>query len=70
MPKRPNAAVTAHLLERVAAALTACESAGLTVKLRHGAVLTGGGYVLPTDEGWVARTLVYTEFEPVDDYDL
>lgn len=48
----------AELLGRVAAALTACERAGLTVKLRHDAVITGGGFVLQAGGRWVARKLV------------
>jgi hypothetical protein len=63
-------AVTSQLLREVAAALNACEEAGMRVKLRHGAVFTAYGYVLPTDSEWVARTLVYTEFEPLEEDDL
>lgn len=59
--RKPSPAV---LLGRVAAALTACEQAGMAVKLRHGVVMTHHGYVLPTSRGWVARTRLYTEFSP------
>lgn len=53
----------ARLLSRLAAAMNACENAGLHVKLRHGAVLTTAGYVLETgDHEWGARTLRYTPF--------
>ena len=60
---RPPAPDTAALLSSVAAALTACEAAGITVKLKHGAVMTPLGYVLPLGDGtWGARTLTWTEF--------
>jgi len=54
----------APLLAGVAAALTACEQAGISVKLGHGVVMTEAGYVLPVGTEWVARTLAYTEFTP------
>jgi hypothetical protein len=54
---------TRRLLGAVADALTACEQAGIAVKLRHGIVLTRAGYVLPVgDHEWGARTLRYTPF--------
>jgi hypothetical protein len=56
----------AALLQAVADALTACAGAGLKVKLRHGAVYSGAGYVLPAGGGWVARTLEYSPFWPDD----
>jgi hypothetical protein len=60
---QPSAPGTAALLAAVAAALTACETAGITVKLKHGAVMTSLGYVLPLGDGtWGARTLTWTEF--------
>jgi hypothetical protein len=35
----------------------------MTVKLKHGAVMTREGYVLPLGDGkWAARTLAWTEF--------
>lgn len=52
------------LLGAVAAALTACERAGVSVKLKHGIVHTREGYVLPVGDRWVARTMAYTEFTP------
>ena len=70
---RPVAPVpdAGHLLALVAEALTACEAAGITVKLKHGAVMTLLGYVLPLGDGkWGARTLAWTEFSslsPDDD---
>jgi hypothetical protein len=52
-----------HLLSLVADALTQCGAAGLDVKLKHGAVMTREGYVLPLGDGkWGARTLAWTEF--------
>jgi hypothetical protein len=55
----------AGLLAALAAALNACDDAGLDVRLKHGAVYTGHGYVLPLAGGrWAARTLTYTEFSP------
>jgi hypothetical protein len=50
------------LLTAVADALTACEAAGLSVKLKHGVVVTSGGYVLPAEGEWVARTLIWAPF--------
>jgi hypothetical protein len=53
------------LLSSVAAALTACEKAGIAVRFRHGAVFTEFGYVLQVGEKtWAARTRAYTEFGP------
>ena len=62
----PDAAV---LLGAVAAALTACEEAGLKPRLKHGAVYTREGFVLPADASWVARTLQWSPFSPGDDDD-
>lgn len=57
----------AELLTRLAEALNACSEAGIPVKLKHGAAYTNAGYVLPVNrDGWVARTLVYTELSPLD----
>jgi hypothetical protein len=53
-----------RLLGAVAEALNACQSAGIEVKLKHGAVMSEFGYVLPVRDGWVARTRTYTEFTP------
>lgn len=61
------------LLVALADTLTACEQVGVSISLKHGVVYTKYGYVLPTrDDGWVARTLVYTEFndnnvDPMDE---
>ena len=53
------------LLTAVAAALTACDAAGYTVKLKHVAVMTPVGYVLPLGDGeWCARTLNWSPFSP------
>jgi hypothetical protein len=58
------------LLGAVADALNACQSAGIDVKLKHGAVMTRYGYVLPCANGWGARTRAYTEFtSPAGDDD-
>ena len=58
------------LLASVAAALTACDAAGYSVKLKHGAVYTRVGYVLPLGDGeWCARTLNWTEFSPPESDD-
>lgn len=60
--------MTSQLLSNVAEALNECQKAGLKLKLKYGSVCTREGYVLLTGDGeWVARTLVYTEFEPIDD---
>jgi hypothetical protein len=69
--RKPAAAAAApQVLEAVAAALNACQDAGLPVKLRHGAVITPAGYVLQAQgERWVARTLAWTEFSTLDEGD-
>jgi hypothetical protein len=57
----------AALLSSVADALTACEAAGIAVRLKHGAVMTPLGYVLPLGDGrWAARTLAWTEFSTAE----
>ena len=62
---RPAAMPDAEvLLTAVAEALTACDAAGYTVKLKHGAVMTRVGYVLPLGDGWCARTLNWSPFSP------
>jgi hypothetical protein len=59
----PPAPDAERLLSLVAEALTRCEQAGIAVKLKHGAVMTPLGYVLPLGDGkWAARTLTWTEF--------
>jgi hypothetical protein len=60
------------LLSSVAAALTACEQAGIAVRFRHGALMSDFGYVLQAGEKtWVARTRAYAPFPvaPGDDED-
>ena len=38
----------------------------MPARLRHGIVMTNGGYVLPAGNGeWVARTLRYSPFSAV-----
>ena len=62
-PEQAEAADAQRLLASVAAALEACEAAGITVKLKHGAVITRVGYVLTLGDGeWAARTLNWTPF--------
>ena len=62
MPRQPEAG---PLLAGLAAALTACEQAGLKPKLRHGGIIeTRHGYVVRGRDGWVARTAAWTEFTP------
>lgn len=55
-----------RLLSGVSGALNACETAGIIVKLAHGAVLTPVGYVLPVypdaGERFAVRTMALTEF--------
>lgn len=58
-----------RLLKELADALNACDEAGLKVRLRHGVIMSRGGYVLPTDKEWVARSLVYMGFDPPEDDD-
>jgi hypothetical protein len=57
------------LLTQLAESLNECQKAGLRIKLKHDVVYTGEGYVLPIKNGWVARTLLYTEWTPTDDSD-
>lgn len=64
MSKKKTQEVAA-LLERLARALDACGEAGVCVKLKHGAVYTEYGYVLPLDDGrWVARSLTWDPLSP------
>lgn len=52
-----------RLLTRLAAALNACDRAGLKTRLCHGGVIeTRHGYAIRTPAGWVARTLAWSEF--------
>jgi hypothetical protein len=54
----------------LADALNACDDSGATVRLRHGIVMTPGGYVLPMADGrWEARTLNYAPFPLAEDVD-
>ena len=52
----------AALLSLVASALTSCEAAGIKVRLKHDAVITDFGYVLPLDGAWAARTREWAPF--------
>lgn len=62
-----------RLLSCLADALNACETAGITVKLAHGAVLTPVGYILPVypdaGERFAVRTMALTEFPVAADGD-
>ena len=69
LPDRQDAT---HLLGAVAAALNACESAGISVKLAHSSVITEAGYVFPVgpdDAPWAVRTRMLTEFTVSGDED-
>lgn len=58
----------APLLSALAAALAACDEAGLKVRLRHGGIIANrDGYVVRSGDGWVARTAAWTEFSPASD---
>jgi hypothetical protein len=65
-PEEAERADAQRLLSCLADALNACERAGITVKLAHGAVLTPVGYVLPVypdaGERFAVRTMALTEF--------
>jgi hypothetical protein len=55
----------AALLSAVADSLNACESAGISLKLAHGAVIAEEGYVFavgPDEAPWAVRTRTLTEF--------
>jgi hypothetical protein len=70
-PPRISRPGAGPLLSSLAAALTACEQAGLKPKLRHGGIIeTRHGYVVRAGRAWVARTAAWTEFTPEgDDHD-
>ena len=56
-------------LAHLAAALNACEQAGVKVRFRHGAVYTAAGVILPPlkpGQDWAARTLTYDPLSPAD----
>jgi hypothetical protein len=60
----------AALLTAAADALTACEQAGLRLRLRHGGIIeTRGGYVVRIGREWMARTAAWTEFSETRDED-
>ncbi len=70
MSKKDKQAVAARLLTQLAATLDALTEAGIPARLKHNAVYTRAGYVLPIDGNrWVARTLLYTELTPDGDLD-
>lgn len=63
-PPLRDAVMTKKLLA-LAGVLNELELAEMNVRLKHGVVYTDHGYVLYLGNdrgGWVARTLVYTEF--------
>ena len=70
-PAEQDARDVQKLLASLADALNACDRAGFTVKLAHGAVITPAGYVLPVfpdpGERYAVRTLALTEFPPAGD---
>ena len=67
MPRQPD---PGPLLAGLAAALTACEQAGLKPKLRHGGIIeTRHGYVVRGRDGWVARTAAWGEFSNTEESD-
>ena len=65
-PAEQDARDAQKLLASLADALNACDRAGFTVKLAHGAVITRAGYVLPVfpeaGERYAVRTMALTEF--------
>lgn len=70
-----ESATPASLLSKLADAMNAINDAGLALRLRHGIVMTRGGYVLPLKSNrWAARTLNYDTFRdiasPILDDDL
>lgn len=70
MSKKTKQAEAARLLTQLAVALDALTEAGIPAKLKHNAVITRAGYVLPVDDNrWVARTLLYTELASDDELD-
>jgi hypothetical protein len=56
-PKRKRPPDPSALLASLASALNRCDRAGLDVKLKHGIVITGAGFVLPVKDKWAARPL-------------
>lgn len=70
MSKRAKHNTAVELLTQLTAVLNALSEAGVAPKMKHGAVYTKAGYVLPIDDNrWVARTLLYTELTPSIDQD-
>jgi len=65
-PEQQYAHDAHRLLTALADALNACEAAGYPLKLAHGCVLTGVGYILPVfdqpGERYTVRTMALTEF--------
>lgn len=72
-PEQAEAHDAHRLLSCLADALNACETAGITVRLAHGAVLTPVGYILPVypeaGERFAVRTMALTEFPVTADGD-
>jgi hypothetical protein len=70
-PAEQDAQDAQKLLASLADALNACDRAGFTVKLAHGAVITRAGYVLPVypeaGERYAVRTMALTEFPVTGD---
>ena len=70
-PEEAERADAQRLLSCLADALNACEAAGHSVRLAHGAVLTPVGYVLPVypdaGERFAVRTMALTEFPVAPD---
>lgn len=73
-PRPPGRAQAAALLADVAAALTACQAAGLRPRLKHNTVFTAYGYVVPPLstgpwETWLPRPLAAAPPAPASSED-
>lgn len=58
----------AELLRDVAKTLNELTARGINVRLKHDTVITECGYVLRVNGGYVARTLIFTEFDLPDSH--
>ena len=64
--ERTRVSMAHVLLDDIATKLTILAAIGVEVRLKHDSVITDCGYVLRSDDGYVARTLAYLPF-PAED---
>lgn len=66
MTEDERLACAASYLRVIAGELNGLQQLGYRVKLKHNTVYSDAGYVLPTDEGYVARSLTYLHLPDED----